>query len=97
MPFPDGLLDAAKNYLDITWMDGAGDTKLVGILERGMRYLDRVAGSSQDYTAEGDARALLLDYARYVRSGALDEFAKNYQMELLALQIGTTIPNEEGD
>ncbi len=88
MPLPAGLLDAAKNYLDITWEDAAGEAKLSGILERGIAYLNRTAGAEQDYTVEGQARALLLDYARYVRSGALDEFMRNYLHELIALQIG---------
>ena len=81
------LLEAARNVLDITWEDAEGDRKLTGMLLRGMAYLDRIAGTAQDYEAEGAARSLLLDYVRYVRSGALDEFAGNYQHELLALQL----------
>lgn len=91
MTLPSELLEAAKNYLDITWTDAAGDVKLAGILERGMAYLDRVAGAAQDYEAESHARALLLDYARYVRSGALDEYMRNYLPELMTLQMGTTV------
>ena len=87
MPLPAGLLDAAKNYLDITWADADGDVKLSGILARGIAYLNRSAGAELDYSVEGQARALLLDYARYVRSGALDEFMRNYLHELIALQM----------
>lgn len=82
----DELLKEARSYLDITWEDPAGDAKLSGILERGKSYLDRIAGCKLDYTVESQARALLLDYARYVRSHALNEFAGNYQHELIALQ-----------
>lgn len=98
MALPEGLLEAAKNNLSITWTDPDTDTNLTGILERGIVYLDRIAGAAQVYTVEGDARALLFDYARYARSDALSEFAKNYLHELLALQINTTIPPtvEEG-
>lgn len=85
MGLPD-LLEEMKNYLDITWEDEAGDRKLCGILSRGRAYLDHLAGKPLDYEAEGAARALLFDYCRYVRSGALDEFQKNYLHELLALQ-----------
>jgi len=91
MALPNGLLDAAKNELDISWSDEATEKKLTGILERGIAYLDRHAGAAKDYTVEGDARALLFDYARYARAGALDEFEKNYLHELLSLQIDTTV------
>lgn len=91
---PNGLLNAAKNYLDITWQDADTDTKLTGILERGIAYLNRIAGVEQDYTAEGDAKALLFDYARYVRSNALDEFLTNYLSELLALQMYAEVPDD---
>lgn len=77
------LLANARNYLDITWEDSEGDKKLLGILQRGMKYL----GDDLDFTAEDSPRALLFDYARYVRSNALDEFARNYQHELLLLQM----------
>lgn len=84
---PQGLLDAARNYLDITWEDFDGDQKLRGILLRGMAYIDRIAGSPQDYMAEDKAKELLLDYARYVRSNRLEDFAKNYLAEIIALQV----------
>lgn len=87
MALPDGLLGAARNYLDITWEDADGDIKLSGILARGMRYLNGVAGADLDYISEDAPRALLLDYARYVRADALDEFQTNYLHELIALQI----------
>lgn len=81
------LLPAIRNYLDITWEDAAGDEKLLGILSRGMDYLDRLAGEKLDYKEEKQPRALLLDYVRYVRADALHEFATNYLHELLSLQI----------
>ena len=87
MALPEGLLEAVRNYLDITWSDAGGDTKLTGIISRGMAYLDGVAGETLDYTIEGKARELLLDYCRYVRSNALDEYMMNYLPELLSLQI----------
>jgi hypothetical protein len=87
MALPIGLLDAVRNYLDITWTDAAGDTKLSGIIARGMKYLDSVAGAELDYTTEDKPRELLMDYCRYVRSNALDEFQTNYLPELLTLQI----------
>ena len=87
MSLPPGLLEAVKNYLDITWDDPEGDEKLSGIIARGMQYLNKVAGAELDYMAEDKPRELLFDYCRYVRSNALDEFQTNYLHELLSLQI----------
>ena len=87
MAFPEGLLVAVRNYLDITWTDAAGDEKLSGIIARGMKYIDRAAGAAMDYTLEDKPRELLFDYCRYVRSNALDEFQANYLPELLGLQL----------
>lgn len=95
MALPDGLLDAVKNYLDITWSDPDGDTKLSGIIARGMRYLDKAAGAELDYTVEDKPRELLMDYCRYVRSNALDEFQRNYLHELLSLQIETAVSADD--
>lgn len=83
---PVGLLEAVRSYLDITWQDDAGDLKLTGIILRGMRYIDHIAGEMLDYSAEDKPRELLMDYCRYVRSNALDEFATNYLHEILDLQ-----------
>lgn len=87
MGLPAGLFTAVRNYLDITWVDAAGDEKLSGIISRGMKYLDSVAGTELDYTIEDKPRELLMDYCRYVRSNALDEFQTNYLPELLTLQM----------
>lgn len=88
MALPEGLFDDVKSYLDMTWTLTAEETaKLTGIIERGIAYIDRAAGAAQDYTQEAQARALLLDYVRYVRSNAFDEFQDNYLPELLSLQI----------
>lgn len=81
------LLDDVKNYLDITWTDEAEDKKLAGIIKRGIAYLDDKAGAELGYLTEGTPKALLLDYVRYVRAAALDEFEVNYQHELLTLNL----------
>ena len=83
---PVGLLDAVRNYLDITWLDVAGDEKLSGIISRGIKYIDSIAGATMDYSIEDKPRELLFDYCRYGRSNALDEFQTNYLHELLSLQ-----------
>lgn len=85
------LLAAVRNYLDITWVDAAGDVKLSGIIARGKKYIDSVAGTAQDYSVEDKPRELLLDYCRYARSNALNEFQTNYLSELLSLQISQEV------
>lgn len=87
----DFLLIAVRNYLDITWVDPAGDTKLSGIIARGIKYIDNIAGTEMDYTIEDKPRELLFDYCRYARSNALSEFQGNYLHELLSLQISQEV------
>lgn len=91
---PEGLLEQVKNYLDITWEDDAGDKKLTGIIERGMKYINQYGGATFDYSKQEKPLELLMDYVRYVRSDALDEFTTNYLPELLSLQIYTEIAGD---
>lgn len=88
---PPNLLEDIKNYLDITWNDPVGDEKLTGIILRGMKYIDKIAGDEMDYTIEDKPRELLFDYCRYVRSNALEQFQTNYLHELLSLQISQEV------
>ena len=97
MALPIGLLDSVKNYLDITWSDTPTDTKLTGIIERGMKYIDSASGAINDYTIEDKSKELLLDYCRYVRSNALSEFQINYLSELLTLQIKQEVADYEAE
>jgi hypothetical protein len=92
-----GLLSDVRNYLDITWDDPAGDRKLVGIILRGMDYIDARAGKEMDYMEEGAARALLMDYCMYARSGAIHEFGTNYLRDLTALRISQIEVSADAD
>ena len=87
MEISEALLSDVKNYLDITWEDEATNKKTKGIIQRGMKYLDNVAGAVLNYDIEDKPKELLLDYCRYVRSNALSEFQNNYLHELLTLQM----------
>lgn len=95
MALPNGLLEDVKLYLDITWVDTDTDKKLNGIIERGMKYIDRMAGTTLDYNAEDKPKELLLDYCRYVRSNALSEFMNNYLSEILTLQMYQEVKDYE--
>lgn len=81
------LLEAVKNYLDITWADEAGDKKLSGMMQRGMDALNRKGGKRFNYLEEAEPRNLLFQYVMYERSGALHEFWINYRPDIIALQI----------
>ncbi len=82
------LLQDVRNYLDITYEDAEGDKKLIGIIARGMKHLDEIAGKEQDYQPEDQPRALLLDYCRYARNNVLELFEENFRSELIALRTG---------
>lgn len=86
MALSPGLLDVAKNYLDITWDDTGTDQKLVGILERGMSRINSTSGEELDYSASDRPQELLFEYARYARSNALDEWEDAFLPEILFLR-----------
>lgn len=85
------LLSDVRNYLDITFEDEETDTKLTGIISRGMSYLDNVAGVAQDYEAEAAPRALLFDYCRYARGNSLEYFEQNFLSDLIGLRMGAQV------
>lgn len=90
---PEGLLDAVESYLNITWQDAATDTKITGYIKRGVTRLQEIAGAPLDFTKEDqDYYQLLLDYCRYTNSQALEVFEKNFQAELLDLNLSTQAP-----
>lgn len=89
------LLEDVKNYLDITWDDPATNQKVAGYTQAGIRYLDRKAGETLDYTTGSDAWALLMDYVRYARDGAMDVFESNYQHLILAMQHDRQLARRE--
>lgn len=86
MALPTGLLDAARNYLDITWADTGTNQKLTGILERGISRINSISGEELDYTISDRPQELLFEYARYARSNALDEWEDAFLSEILFLR-----------
>lgn len=89
---PEGLLDAVKSYLNITWQETATDTKITGYINRGMARLQKIAGVPLDFTKEEQPRTLLLDYCRYANSQALEVFEQNFVAELLDLNLSAQAP-----
>lgn len=85
---PYELLEDVKDYLHISWEDETTDKNIIGMIKRGMAYLQKVAGvSSLDFTKEDTPKALLLDYVRYANSQALELFETNFRGELLSLHL----------
>ena len=81
------LLQDIKDYLHITWDDEKTDKNLTGMIKRGMKKLDDIAGLNLDFTIEDSPRELLFDYVRYANSQALEVWEKNFQSELLSLHL----------
>lgn len=91
------LLDEVKNYLDITWDTTPNeDAKLQGMIERGQAALSGRLGAC-DFDSETQEKTLLLLYVMYERSGALDEFWKNYRGEILSLRIRKRVEKSEAE
>ena len=72
------LLPMIKSYLQITWEDEATDSRVTGLIEDGVAYIDRLLGTPGAYETPGQARTLLKEYVRYARDEALDVFENNY-------------------
>lgn len=91
---PEGLLEAIKAYLHVTWDDINTEINLTGMINRGMARLQTIAGVSLNFAVENDARALLFDYVRYANSQALEVWETNFASELMALHINSLIDSE---
>ena len=87
-----------KNYLDITYTDQDVDTKLQGVCIRAENYLSKAAGSTLTFSKSMEDKSLLqllFDCIRYIWSGALDDFAKNYADDLFMLRANVHVNTEE--
>lgn len=84
---PEEMLNDIRSYLHITWQDEGTDANLTGMIKRGMARLQEIAGVPLDFTQEELPRSLLLDYCRYANSHALEMFEKNFEAELVSLNI----------
>lgn len=87
-----------KNYLDITYTDADTDSKLRSICSRAESYLCKAAGVDLTFSKDMDDQSLLqllYDCIRYIWSGGLDDFAKNYSDELFMLRAN--VHAEEDD
>lgn len=93
---PEGLLDAVKLRMDVTWTDERTDQKYADLIRDGMAYLDVKLGSSGDYLSPGFPRSLLMEYVRYARDAALDVFENNYRALILAMRNERRLAANDG-
>lgn len=91
----DTLLALVKRYLRITWDDEDEDIR--NMIQRGMVRIDGVTGESMDYDSPSDAQTLLLDFCRYNRNYAGQNFAHDYGGEILHLALTTAVEEERED
>ena len=87
------LLQDVKDYLQISWSDEKTDKNILGYIKRGMNKLTEIAGCELDFTEENEARSLLFDYCRYANSQALEVWERNFQSELLDLNLDNQAKN----
>lgn len=91
------LLEEVKNYLDITWQTTSEeDKKLLGMIERGKAALSGKLGLC-DFEKETQEKTLLFNHVMYERSGALDEFWKNYRGEIISLRLRKRVQRYEAE
>ncbi len=91
------LLAAVRNHLDITWTDSTLDTKLTGLIKRGITRINSLGSAEFDYSFEGLPRDLLFERCRYFRSNAGDQFEENYQPEIISLRLDEAVTQYEID
>lgn len=81
------LLADVKDYLQISWTDEATDRRLSDMIQSSAAYLDGVTAATNDYTAPGNMRTLLLERVRYQYNGALDAWLNNYLSLVVSAQL----------
>lgn len=81
---PDGLLESVKKALRITHKYLEEDIE--NTIIEAMDVIDETCGKS-DYSKEGLERKLVKAYCRYARSNVPELFEKNFQADLIKLQI----------
>ena len=89
------LLEEVKDYIGISWQDDNTDRKTAGYIARGVSRLERISGIHLNFEEEGLPKSLLLDYCRYANSQALEVFERNFQDELLDLNLAAAVKEYE--
>lgn len=92
----DRLLETILNEIDITFEDAAMRKKIERIKRSGVAYLEDKFGRKIDFEEDMIALDLLVSYCRYGRSGAIEQFKRDFTADLTAFAIrGAMLTQEE--
>lgn len=80
------LIEILKNELFITWDDETTNMRLQRIVSSAIHTMNYKIGSDIDYTADGMAQNLFVNYCVYVYNGCANEFDNNYFNEIMQLR-----------
>ena len=82
------LLNEVKENLFITW--NSEDDKIDRLINRGKDNLDSIMGVKLDYTLN-KPKHLLINWCRYERNSASENFLTNFDNEILNLQLDEAV------
>ena len=78
------MLDLIKSALQITWCPPIEEARLIELIAQGQAFLLRY-DPTIEWDTDFEARSLLVEYVRYARANARDDFSMNYAQEILSL------------
>lgn len=78
------LIALVKRHLGMEWCDESTTLILGEQIEEAMFFLRRYDPYS-DFEEDAWVRGLMIEYVRYTRAGASDDFRKNYRNDLISL------------
>lgn len=91
------LLPFVKDVLNLNYLDGAGESRLLRFIEMSASRLNDIAGTELNFLEDELARELLVNRVNYAMCNALDDFDSNYRSELIQLHMrGLTNDSSEG-
>ena len=83
----DVLLQLLRNELYITWDDEETNMKLERIILNAIPTMNYKLGSEIDYSEDGIAQNLFINYCVYVYNGCSNEFDINYFNEIMQVRL----------
>ena len=81
------LSDEIRQECGITWEDEYTDAKIQAITARATGILNNMMGVTSDFETDMQCRQLLCALCRYIYNNAVEEFTKNFAMELTACRL----------
>lgn len=91
------LLQLLINELYITWDDEETTNRLTRIIENAIPTMNYKLGSNIDYSEDGMAQNLFINYCVYVYNGCSNEFDFNYFNEIMQLRLMYEVNSADED